>query len=271
MAGLAIPAILTLSALGLDRPLNMPWMQIHFVPFPRAKRVPFDMALLVVIPLAIALASAQQFGSQWIDTWRMESNVQHLLEALQTPDLQWVNPPFGEHFYIEPAVALGLKMHFGIRTWAWRDRELPAPVLEANRAGPPPEMTEKTVVDGIPIYAAPPGREYAAVTHADGTRTICVAHGIGGDIDIECDLPQSGTLRVIENSWDGWAAQANGQALALMPGQWLSVDLPAGKQTIQFRYRPWDVPLGVLLFALGAVLAARLFFATESVTTIGRQ
>jgi hypothetical protein len=257
IAGLAVPALLGLSAIGIDRLLARAWPQIHIEIKSRqgAHVVGFDSILLMIIPLTAALISAQAFASTWIRTVPVGSEIRPLLTALQTPDLQWVNPPFGEHQYIESAVAMGLKMSFGIRTWNWRDHDLPQAVLEANRAGPPPGMTEQTVVDGIPIYATPPGWEYATVTHPDGSQTVCEAHGIGGDIDVACDLVQPGLLLVFENTWDGWSARSNGQQLVLQSGQWLSVELPLGKQTIQFRYRPWDVPLGFLMCAAGIILA----------------
>lgn len=263
IAGLAVPAILALAAMGLDRLLTREWPQIRLTQKSSPEGFTFDTALLLIVPLAFALTSAQSFGSLWIRTTRLDPNVRQLLAGLQTPDLQWVNPPFGEHFYIEPAVALGLKMHFGIRTWNWRNRELPEPVLEANLAGAPPGMVPFKTVANIPIYIAPPGREYAAVTHADGARTICSAHGTGGDIDVDCDLMQAGILIVKENSWEGWLVSGDGKPLTLKSGQWLSVDLPVGKQTIQFRYRPWDVALGVLLCIAGIVLATQQWMTLD--------
>ncbi len=64
-------------------------------------------------------------------------------------------------------------------------------------------------------------------------------------------LPRPGTLTVKENSWSGWRAAVDGNRAALEPGRWLSVELPAGTHTVTFRYRPWDVPLGIGLCLTG--------------------
>ena len=116
-------------------------------------------------------------------------------------------------------------------------------------------MAPRAVVDGIQIVAAPPGQEYAAVQHADDRRTVCSGHGNGGDIDVMCNLSSPGVLTVKENAWSGWDASAAKGRLALLPGRWLSVRLPAGISTVRFRYRPWDVPVGILLCIAGVGLA----------------
>jgi hypothetical protein len=182
------------------------------------------------------------------------------LEALRTPDLQWVNAPFGEHFYTESAMGMGLKLASGIRTWNWKDRPFPKPVLEANHLGPPPAMTQETVMGGVPIYVAPPSREYATVVHFDTSTTVCTAQGIGGHIEVNCDAPQAGILTIKENSWSGWRAEVDGEPVELEASQWLAVEIPAGKHTIEFRYRPWDVPLGILLSLIGITLALYHWF-----------
>ena len=70
------------------------------------------LRLSLVLPLAalllLALGDARTFSSRWVATSRRESGVYELLAALRTPDLQWVNTPFGEQFWIEPALRQGL-------------------------------------------------------------------------------------------------------------------------------------------------------------------
>jgi hypothetical protein len=36
-----------------------------------------------------------------------------------------------------------------------------------------------------------------------------------------------------------------------LDGNWLALAVPHGSHTIQFRYRPWDVPLGMALSLIG--------------------
>ena len=260
IAGLAIPAILGLAALGLERLLN----ELPQVRLLAERTWVLDTALLVVLPLTLALADAHHFNAGWIKMAKLEPEIFELLHALQTPDLQWTNPPYGEHVYIEPGIGMGLKMSYGIRAWNWRDHDAPPPAREASLRGEPPGMARDPQAGILPIYTAA-GREYAAVAHADGARTVCAARGIGGDIDVTCDTAQPGVLTVRENNWEGWSAQVNGQTLRWLPGQWLAIELPPGKQTIQLRYRPWDVPLGFLLCSAGIFLAAFAFFKNDAV------
>src|SRR5207248_2793695 len=131
--------------------------------------------------------------------------------------------------------------------WHWNGRDAPQPVLEANRTDPPPGMTRHATVDGVSIHVAEPGREYASISHPDQSRTVCTARGVGGDIDVHCDAPQGGLLIVKENNWSSWHASLAGTPLPLEQDLWLEVQVPEGSYTVEFRYRPWDVPLGLTL------------------------
>jgi hypothetical protein len=121
-------------------------------------------------------------------------------------------------------------------------------------------MVLKNTVENVGIYTAPPGNEYAVVKHKDDSRTVCRAQGVGGDIDVVCNIPQPGVLAVRENSWSGWAVSIDGQATPLLPPKlpeapWLMVEVPAGQHTVVLRYRPWDVVVGVALALAGLGLA----------------
>jgi uncharacterized membrane protein YfhO len=100
-----------------------------------------------------------------------------------------------------------------------------------------------------------PENEYALV-EADGNFIPCVAQAHGGNIDVSCNTSQSGVLIVHENSWDGWYASVDGQPTQLLDNNnWLSVAAPAGQHTFSFRYRPWDVWVGLLVTVIGIILA----------------
>ena len=258
---LAVPLLLALAGFGLDRLLRLRWPRLRLGGSHKSSQAPIwgvRTHWLLCAPLLIALNDARAYGAQWLVTTPQAPEVYDVLDALRTPDLEWVNPPFGEHFFIEPAVGAGLKLSYGIRQWGWRDHASPKPVLEASRKDALPDATRKTTVAGVQVFAAP-GREYAAMTSTDGTRTICSAHGSGGNIDVTCAAPQAGRLQILENSWSGWGAQVNNQPAALLPGQWLAVNVPAGAVTVRFRYRPWDVPLGALCSLCGVALAIGLW------------
>jgi hypothetical protein len=113
-----------------------------------------------------------------------------------------------------------------------------------------------SMIDGVGIYVAPPGREYAVVEHSGDERTVCDAYGIGGKIDVHCDLPAEGTLMVKEHNWTGWHAMLGERELPIdSQASWLVVDVPAGEQVIELRYRPWDAWVGIGLAGLGVVVA----------------
>ncbi len=267
LAGLAIAPILGLAAMGLDKLLQNSWPTLSVQMAPSTGRpigVPltFDSRLLLLIPLAVALMDAKAAGQYWIGTQRIGPEVPLVLGALKTPDLQWVEGPWWQHYWVEPAVTMGLKLgaHVDagrVERFRWRDHPVPDAVLWAGGQGPPPGMhpTPKEIVNGMPIYAAPPGREYAAVTHPSGGRTVCTARGVGGDVDVACATTEPGTLTVFENNWSGWQAYVDWQGASLRPGTWLSVEVPAGRHEIQLRYRPWDVPVGLALGLAGMALA----------------
>ncbi|MEO7910748.1 MAG: hypothetical protein ABIV47_13965 [Roseiflexaceae bacterium] len=82
-------------------------------------------------------------------------------------------------------------------------------------------------------------------------------------IDVTCQTAEQGQLIVEENSWLGWQAWVDGHVVSLERNQWLSVALPAGNHTIQFRYWPWDVPLGLALCLIGVALTLYWWFKPE--------
>ena len=188
-----------------------------------------------------------------------------ILEALKTPDSQWISPPFGEQFWIEMAVGMGLKLNLGTQGWYWYNRTPPEPVREAAR-GVDRDVGDcgDSVRHALRRAAAGAGREYAVVDEG-GSRTVCVARATAVDIDVQCNAPRPGTLTVRENSWAGWYAYVDGQPAPLKASRWLTVDLPPGSHTVELRYRPWDVPLGAILGLAGGTLAIYLWRRQEPV------
>jgi len=265
---LAVPAILALAGMGVERLLKASWLRLRLTLSVSENGSPLpwqlNLSWLFVIPMIMALLSAWSFNGQWVTNTRLDPGLFRILNSLRTPDLAWVNPPFGEQFWIEPAVRNGLKISIGTQGWVWRDHQPPEALLEAARGGPPAGMTQLKIVDQVPIYKAGAGREYAAVTHANGTRTVCTATGIGGDIDVSCQLLLGGTLTAKENNWSGWRVTVDGKPAQLLSNQWLAVELPTGNHIVQFRYRPWDVPLGLALCLLGVLIAFYNWFRSGS-------
>ncbi len=262
IAGLAVPTILALSAIGVQGCLDWKpkvvslglWTK-EFGDFGRSYRP--DRRWLIFIPLFFALRSEQQFGEQYLRLVRQPiEDMAPVYDALKTPAMQWVDAPFGDEYWIGQAIERNLKLSYIGRVWMWNGRQDPMPVLEASQKGAPDGMSLVTTEGKVKIYAPPSGNEYAAVTHPDGTRTVCSASGIGGNIDVRCDLSQPGTLQIKENYFSGWKASASGESLGVShPSGWIEVALPAGQSTVQFRYRPWDVPAGIGIMFFGLALA----------------
>ena len=93
-----------------------------------------------------------------------------------------------------------------------------------------------------------------------GDRQIpCRATALGGNIDVVCLTTEPGTLVVQENQWTGWRAWRDGERIPLEHGPWLEVEAPLGEHEYEFRYRPWDVVLGIVLTVVGIVLAVWLW------------
>mgnify|MGYP006291914459 CR=1 FL=1 len=262
IAGLIVPPILGIAAYGLDYLFSISWPKIWLGMSEAEKPIGRSLSLksLLLIPLIFSLYKGYQFSQLWIYTDKRDEVVEPVIEALRTDSIQWVSPPFGEHHYIEPAIAAGLKVSPGIMPWGWKDRDSPAPFLEASHSGPPAGSVELVeMVADVGIYEHM-DEFYAAVVNDQETE-ICHANGNSGRIDVECDVPFAGSLIVKENTYAGWKAWRDGKRVALKGEQWLQVDVPEGKHQYQFRYRPWDVPLGLALSALGMAACVWLWFS----------
>lgn len=258
-AGLAIPPLLALAALGLDRLLKVDWWWKVSFGSDTGFQHTLSTRLLLVLPLVFALQSAWEVNRGFLQVVPRAPDLQNVLDVLgDTAGLQWVNPPFGEIYWIGPGIEDRLKMAITNRPWDWRDRTFPQAVLEADRIGIPPGVNPQPVAtfDAINIFEAEPGREYAAVTSTSGARTLCTAAGQGGHLSVACDVPQAGVLQILENRWSGWQARVNGQpAPILTDNQWIQVQLPAGAVQVELRYHAWDFYIGVLLMLVGLGLA----------------
>jgi len=255
IAGLTVPLILGLAAYGLDRLMKMDWpaLSLRMADQPDLSTRQISLKWVLLLPLLFSLHGNSTFAHGWFRTTRQGDEVAHILRALKTPSLQWVEPPFGEHFFVEPAVAMGLKISPGIIAWHWKDRPFPVAVLEAGRSGPPPGTDSKVAtVDGASIYTRK-GEQYAEVVTSTG-RVPCIANGSGGRLEVKCSTATAGRLIVKENVWSGWKAWRDGVPVTLLGDQWIETEAPRGEHVYLFRYLPWDVPVGLFLFAVGGLL-----------------
>ena len=260
IAGLAVPAILGLAAVGLEQVLKLDWPSLRLEPARGGEGKALQAHWLLVIPLLFTLLDARKFSVNWIIVETRGQAIYQLLDGLRTRGLEWVNPPFGEHFYIEPAVAMGLKLSPGVMSWRWEGREYPIASIEANRSGPPPgPVVQVNLLDGIPIYQRT-DQPYAAVYSDGAVSAICLANGRAGWIDVHCTSETPGVLIVKENMWGGWRAWRDETGrVALLDDLWLEVEAPAGEHVYYFRYLPWDVPVGIGLSVFGLILCISIW------------
>ena len=261
IAGLAVPLILGLSAYGLEALWNADWPTLS-ISSPEGAIFPksvFSSRWLLIFFLILGLRSGYKFTQHWLRT-EEANQIAPLLKALKTESLAWVEPPFGEHYFIEPAIGLGLKLSPGVMTWRWKDREFPVAEVAAIRSDSPPEQGKLvTVVDDINIYK----RNDQPYANVSNNEEPCNAYGSGGSINVFCTTTSLGELTVKENMWTGWQAWIDGERAPLIGEFWLKVDAPLGKHVYQFRYRPWDVPLGIFLSLVGVFLCVQMWFKVD--------
>lgn len=265
IAGLVVPILLGLAAWGLDLLLQIPWPQCTITLSDSLSRVrSFKLSLstvvlaVLLVPLGASLRVAADFGRGWLKTIPISESDFAVVAALRTDSAQWVAPPFGEHYWNPLLNEAGLKHAQVIRPWALKGYALPKPYLAASRsrgAAQPPGLVQ--TVDGIHIVKDA-ANEYAQII-SGSDRVPCRATAWGGHIDVECKSPNPGTLLVYEHNWPGWKAWRDDVPVSLVRDQWLKVEAPAGIHHYRFRYRPWDVPVGLAVTCIGIGLAIWLW------------
>ncbi len=261
--GIVATPILGLAGYGLDRILEMKWTSILFdfeTPIQLLKK-PISLKWLLVLPLIISLNQALQFSRSFYYTNLLNEDMFVVLDKLETEDNQWVQTPFGEHFWIEPAVNLGYKLSPGIKPWRLKNNEPPTPYLEVTRnvidSDPDNTLINETLPNVL-LYKHDLAA-YATIQRI-GDPINCHATGRNGSIELVCpDQSSSGRLIVKENYYSGWKAWAGDKELELVGEDWLEIVLIPGVNKYRFQYLPWDVPLGITLMLIGFLFSIYLF------------
>lgn len=255
MAGLANPLILGLSAWGLDALLHIKWPKLGLIISDRSTYISGAniFKLILAIPLIWSLREAYVFGQNWLTTVKSDPTLIQKTAYLKTNVSEWVNLPFGDHEWMIPGSEGNLKISGAVRAWSWKDRQDPPVYQEATTTAVDPSTPNLIrVVDGV-YYLSHFENEYAFIQSGD-QKITCKAKAVGGNIDVQCPLSPKGQLIVYENNWTGWYASMDQTPIPLLNSDWLSTDASAGKHTYHFRYRPWDVWLGIFLTVVGFVL-----------------
>jgi hypothetical protein len=268
--GIAVPAIIGLASYGLDQILTRfewPIIELGFGRQNRARTFLIPLSLIVLIPLTVNIQEAYKLGRIYFSVKPLAAGTIEKLQALKTESSEWIQPVFGEDFWKEPAVRMGLKLtNESLPFWVGT-KHYPEPFYQLTRDPLPNPQSELLMVDDdqSEILYLNPKAEYAVVLDELGNMTSCSATGIAGKIDVTCNAPVKGKLVIYENRWPGWKVWIDGKSAELKnSGEWLVTSIPAGKHTLAFRFRPWDVPLGLTLTALGLVLCGWLWFRKQN-------
>jgi len=263
LAGLAVPAVLGLAGYGLDGLLKLAWPQValRWQSAPEDRGLNLSTAWILVIPLLFGLRAVFQHARSWIYT-RDNERVYQAAALWETPSLEWVSPPFGEHAWVEVASTLGIKLTNVVWPWDWEGRTYPPPRLEATRTEAPAQSEFLFTIDGVSTYLHPD--QHYAYVDVGGEIIPCEASASGGDLAIRCTTDHPGQLTVQENAWSGWRVWRDGQEVELAPGPWLGSEAAAGEHVYRFRYLPWDAPVGLALTLVGVALTAFLWVRAGS-------
>lgn len=253
-AGLAVPLILGLAAWGVDWLWHLRWptFGFHLLGCGFSPSLEVSSRWLLLIPLVLGLRSEIAFSSPLLETVPADPQVQQVIGALKTPNLQWVAPPFGEHFFVAPSEVAGLKITDGLLRWHWNGRDRPAAHLLVSRTPPgDPSLNRVGSLRDVGLYLnLGDGTEYASVA-SGGASEPCNSQGEAGEVHVQCSTKRGGVLTVEEHMYAGWRAWRDGQPVALLGGNWLTVQAPVGDHDYVFKYLPADVPIGMGLSLIG--------------------
>ncbi len=259
-AGLAVPLVIALASWGLALLLERLQARFSLTLRPPSKVQAFSFWRLLALPMLVySLHRAYTFSRTWLQTMTPPPEVYSLVEALQKDSATWVAPPYGEHFWTPPALEQGLKLTEMVGPWRWKARSHPQPSFKLVRSPGRDEASEVPLgVEGFALLGNIT-QPYASVQAPSGIHA-CSATAVGGHIDVFCATPSPGVLTVRENYWMGWQAWLDEERVPLRGVDgWLTLPVPAGVHHFRFRYRPWDVPLGLAVTLLGGLLVVGLW------------
>lgn len=258
ISNLTVPFVLGLAAWGMDQLLQLEWPKFTVTLTSETSLTFAASWLILTVPLAWGLKSTYEFGRHTLRTHRVRADYHEIVDAIETDSVQWVKFPEDDFTFTPVALDADLKVTNAYRSFTWKDREPPPPFIDVVRNPvdtSSPNFLRK--VSGLNLVAHPEN-EYAFVDTKSG-QIACQATAQGGNISVDCQTDEPGTLTVREYKWSSWKAKRDGNPIPLGSGQWLNVEMPAGKHHFEFHYRPWDALLGGILTLIGVFLAVWLW------------
>ena len=271
VAGLAVPLVLGLAAWSVDLLLAKDWTLAIFESRQTSddkQTISLNITWIVVgLLLILSIRTAFLFSRDWLATMEVDANefkAIEMAESLNPAYSQWTEMVRGEHFWAPIAISKGLKLTYVTRPWNWKEHDIPEPRLLVTRDQTAENDPGYQSTFNSLYYVLNEDVHYAFVQTEAGD-VPCEALALGGHIDVTCTGNEPGRLIIQEYYWPGWKAERDGNPADIEPGLWLNAEAPVGTHEFQFRYRPWDVYLGLALTIIGILLTIWLWiFNKES-------
>ncbi len=258
IAVLMVPPIIGIASFGLEKLVSFDWLSINLSPSSGKSVFSIPGQWVLIIPILYSIYTCYDFNIENIQV-KNEGEVYRIIHSVEVDNSQWVAPPFGEHWWVLPAVENDLKLTETAYPWWWKDRENPQPFMFITRGNSPDEMSPDETINNIPTLINT-GNNYAFVDTGND-QYPCQASANGGFIKVNCDTDFPGRLIVSENRWVGWKAWRDGIETRTYGEQWLTVEAPEGKHIYIFRYLPWDVLVGFIISLIGLFLSLVIWFS----------
>ncbi len=261
VSGMVVTPLLGLAAWSLDEILKKPLPKFMLS---NSDGSSGGVSIKWIIWLAILIGSLYPLASYrlpWLDVITTFPR-SDLDEKLINGEANWLAPIREDFIWVDIMLHKGIKQTNVYRPWEWKDKENPPAtfsfILSPEVGGSPNEVAR----DGDVRLIKDPNIHYAFLTTPDDL-IPCKAIAQGGYIDVSCTSPNTGKLTVQENYFSGWQLWVDGERRELTPDRWLSAPGEAGTHVYQFRYRPWDVLVGLLVTLAGVAFIAWLIIRDD--------
>lgn len=259
ISGLSVPLVIGLAAAGIDHIIHAQWWPIFEFGFKGFQKKSLSLVyVLFILPSIACISTPYQQNRVWLNDYPYELNL-NVINEMKTSSSQWIQHDIQKHLWTKILLENGFKLTNTWRPWFWKDHESPFPYKSfANKFENLDHKDVYAVYDEIEVMIHK-NNQYSNVISNEIT-TPCFSKATGGLITVNCSNTEPGTLVVQENQWDGWTVKIDGTPAELLPGRFLSVLAPSGSHLYEFRYKPWDVRIGMALTFLGIILAIYIYF-----------
>lgn len=260
IANLAVPAILGLSASGVDSVREMLSRRfranIRFTHIGGTKSAGIRLSLgaLVLIPLIISVRSVERASDDWKTFVDLDAPPwSDVASFLQSDELGWIEArPLYRQLALQ-ALDNGMKLSNGWRPWHVKPQLTPAPAYVVSDEGPPIGAVLINSIDEMDIYRAQQGNPYAKILLPTGQATSCSANGRGGHITILCRAISPGPVVIQERHIDGWTATSDGANTQIHDTNgWIGVTRDGNEETIVLRYQSPHFLASIILAIIGS-------------------